>query len=57
MMPVLSLPVVFAAFLGIAISVLLGALTSDSRPVSAAHAQSDRAGIGSSSIFFKLYRK
>jgi hypothetical protein len=53
-MPVLSLPVVFAAILGIAVSVLLGAVTSGSRPVSAAHAHSDRAATGSSSASFKL---
>jgi hypothetical protein len=57
MMPARSLPVIFAAISGIAVSVLLGAATSGSRLVSTAHAQSDHAGTGSSSIFFKLYRK
>jgi hypothetical protein len=38
----------------LAVSVLLGAVTSGSRFVSAAHAQSDRASTGSSSASFKL---
>jgi hypothetical protein len=54
MMPVLSLPVVFASILDIPVSVLLGAVTSGGRPVSAAHAPSDRAVTGSSSASFKL---
>jgi hypothetical protein len=54
MMPVLSLPVVFASILDIPVSVLLGAVTSGGRPVSAAHAPSDRAATGSSSASFKL---
>ena len=57
MTPARLLPIIFAAILGLAVSVLLGAVTSGSRLVSAAHAQSDHAGIGSLSIFFKLYRK
>jgi hypothetical protein len=57
MTPARSLPVIFAAILVIAIGILLGAVTSGSRLVSAAHAQSDRAGTGSSSICFKLNRK
>jgi hypothetical protein len=56
MTPARSVPVIFA-ILDIAVSVLLGAVTSGSRLVSAAHAQSDHAGTGSSSILFKLYRK
>jgi len=54
MMPVRSLPVVFEAILDVAVSVLLSAVTSGSRLVSAAHAQSDRAATGDSSAFFKL---
>jgi hypothetical protein len=54
MMPVPSLPVVFAAILDIAVSVLLGAVTSGGRPVSAAHAHSGRAAAGSPSVSFKL---
>jgi len=57
MTPARSLPVVFAAILGIAASVLLGAVTSGGRLVSAVRAQLDHAGIGSSSTFLKLYRK
>ena len=57
MTPACSLPVIFAAILVITVSVSLGAVTSGSRLVSAAHAQSDRAGAGSSSIFFKFYQK
>jgi hypothetical protein len=57
MTPARSLPVIFATILGIAVSVLLGAVTGGSRLVSAAHAQSDHAGTRSSSIFFKLCRK
>jgi len=54
MTPVRSLPVVFEAILDIAVSVWLGEVTSGSRPVSPAHAQSDRAATGGSSAFFKL---
>jgi len=57
MTPARSLPVIFAAILGITVSVSLGAMMSGSRLVSAAHAQSDRAGPGSSSIFFRFYRR
>jgi len=54
MMPVLSPPVVFAAILGVPVSVLLDAVTSGDRPVSAAHAHSKRAATDSSSASFKL---
>jgi hypothetical protein len=50
MTPVRSLSVTFAAILGVAMRILLSAVTRTSHLVSAARAQSDRAVTGNSSI-------
>jgi len=53
MTPTRSLPIIFAAILGVAIDILPGAVASDSCLILAAHAQSDRADLGQG-LFFRI---